>query len=277
MISFWMLGAHYVRSKTATAHAMTHLPLPWRMFIGSAGPLEIVTSDRGLVEVESLVHKTVTLSQYVDHIYVPDADHLAAEIMRQSNEILVSNRAAAVDIPIVVDMTETAQANSQKVVVQMAREIRIQDLNTDGNFVFLGSPRSNPWVSLFEDQMDFRFEQDQDGNEFIEDVHPRPGESDLPKRMKAGDRRTYSIIAFLPNPVGHGSVLIVSGLDIEGTQASGRLVTDLPRLAPILHDCGVGENGASPYFELLLHPQIIVGASTNIDLAACHQIQPRTN
>jgi hypothetical protein len=256
---------------------MTYLPLPWQMFIGSAHPLQIVTSDRGIVEVESLVHKTVSLSQYADHIYIPDADHLAAEIKRQSNEILVSNRAAAVDIPIVVGITETAQTNSQKVAVQMAREIRIQDLNTEGNFVFLGSPRSNPWVSLFEDQMDFRFNYDEDGSEFIEDVHPRPEESDLPKRMKAEGRRTYSIIAFLPNPVGHGSVLIVSGLDIEGTQASGRLVTDLPRLGAILRDCGVGENGASPYFELLLHPQIIVGASTNTDLAACHRIQPRTN
>jgi hypothetical protein len=277
MASLWMLGSHYVRSKIATAHAMSHLALPWQVFIESQRPVQIVTSDRGLVEVEALVHKPITVSQYANHTYVPDADHLKADVVRLCNEILVSNRAAAVDIPIVVGITELAQTNSQMIAVRMARELQIQDLNSDNNFVFLGSPRSNPWVALFEDQMDFRFQYDQDGNEFIEDVHPHPDESNLPKRMTASDGRTYGIVAFLPNPYAHGSSVILSGLDIEGTQAAGKLITDLPRLSAILRDCGVGQNGASPYFELLLHPKTIAGASTNTEVAACHRIQPRTD
>lgn len=277
MASFWMLGAHYVRSKIAMAHAMAHVALPWQMFIGSARPLQVVTSDRGLVEVESLVRKPITVSEYANHIYVPNAGHLTAEVRRLCNAILASNRAAGVDIPIVVGITQLALANSQKVVVQTAREIQMQDIDTDGNFVFLGSPRSDPWVYLFEDQMDFRFAYDEDGNEYIEDAHPRPNESSLPKRMAAAGGRTYSIIAFLPNPDARGSVLILGGLDVEGTQASGRLITDLPRMSAILQDCRVGENGASPYFELLLHPQVIAGASTNTEVAACHQIQPRVD
>jgi hypothetical protein len=277
MVSFWMLGAHYVQAKIATAHAMVHIALPWQMFVDSPRPLQIVTSDRGLVEVEALVHKPITVSEYANHIYVPNDGHLTPEVERLADEILASNRAAAVDIPIVVGITELAQANSQKVAVHTAREIRMQDLNTEGNFVFLGSPRSDPWVSLFEDQMDFRFEYDQTGTEFIADVRPRPGEGNLPKRMAAAEGRTYSIIAFLPNPDARGSILILSGVDIEGTQASGRLITDLPRMSAILHDCGVGENGATPYFELLLHPQIIAGAATNTEVAACHLIQPRVN
>jgi hypothetical protein len=277
MASLWVLGSHYVRSKIATAHAMSHLALPWQMFVDAPRPVQIVTSDRGLVEVEALVHKPITVSQYANHTYVPDADHLKAEVVRLCNEILVSNRAAAVDIPIVVGITELAQANSEKVAVRMARELQIQDLNSDNNFVFLGSPRSNPWVALFEDQMDFRFQYDEDGNEFIEDVRPHSDESNLPNRMRGSDGRTYSIVAFLPNPYAHGSSVILSGLDIEGTQASGKLITDIPRLSAILHDCGVGENGASPYFELLLHPKTIAGASTNTEVVACHRIQPRTD
>ena len=116
---------------------------------------------------------------------------------------------------------------------------------------FSGSPRSDPWVSLFADQMDFQFKNDKSANEFIEDVHPHPGDGGLAAQLRSLDARTYSIIAFLPNPNAHGSVLILSGLDIVGTQAAGRLITDLPRMGAILHTCGVGENGASPYFELL--------------------------
>ena len=273
-VSLGAIASFYMRTRNSTARSVPHLSLPWSVLFASPQPLRIITSDRDLVEIEALVHKPITVSQYANHIYIPDAEHLTPEIKRLSHDILVSNKAAAVDIPIVVAVTEVAQVNSQKVDVQMAREIEPQDLSNDGNFVFLGSPRSNPWVSLFDDQMDFRFEHDPDSNEFIRNVHPLPNESALMK-MDASKTSSYSIIAFLRNPDAHGSVLILSGLDIEGTQAAGRLVSDPIRMSSILHNCGLGDNAASPYFELLIHSQIIAGDSTNTEVVACHRIPGR--
>jgi hypothetical protein len=271
----WMFSAHSFRTKTASAHPVSLTAPPWPLLLRSPRPLQVVTSDRGLVDVEALLHKSVSVSEYANHVYIPDTAHLSPAMKHMSQEILTSNRASAVDIPIVVAITELAQAGAQKVAVQMAREFQARDLNQDGNFVFLGSPRSDPWVSLFADQMDFQFKNDKNANEFIEDIHPHPGDGGLAAQLRSSDARTYSVIAFLPNPNAHGSVLILSGLDIVGTQAAGRLITDLPRMTAILHTCGVGENGASPYFELLLHPQIVAGSSTNIQVAACHHVPPR--
>jgi hypothetical protein len=243
------------------------------MLLGSSHPMQIITSDRGLVEIEQLAKKRITVSQYADHVYIPD--HLTPEVFRLCHAILLSNRASAVDVPIVVAITGLAHSSSQQVSVHPAREIQVENLHKEGNFIFLGSPRSNPWVSLYDDEMDFRFELDPNSSEYIYDVHPLANEGTLLKIVPSKNGWSYGIVAFLPSPDGQGSALILSGLDVEGTQASGRLITDLPRMSTILHNCGVGDNGASPYFELLLRAQSVAGSATNTEIVACHRIPTR--
>ena len=54
--------------------------------------------------------------------------------------------------------------------------MRMQDLETNENLVFLGSPRSNPWTAMYDPSLDFRFAfNDQTQSEFIRDVHPAKG------------------------------------------------------------------------------------------------------
>jgi hypothetical protein len=269
-LSLWVLGTHLARTKVSSKDATSNLVLPWSLLLGSSHPMQIITSDRGLVEIEQLAKKRITVSQYADHVYIPD--HLSSEVFRLCHAILLSNRASAVDVPIVVAITELAHSRSQKVSVHLAREIQVQDLFEEGNFIFVGSSRSNPWVSLYDDEMDFRFEFDQNSYEFIHNVHPLANEGTLLKIVPSKNGWSYGIIAFLPNPDGQGSALILSGLDVEGTQASGRLIMDLPRMSTILHNCGVGDRGASPYFELLLRAQSVAGSATNTEIVACHRI-----
>ena len=133
----WMFSAHSFWMKTASAHPISLSAPPWPLLLRSPRPLQVVTSDRGLVDVEALLHKSVSVSEYANHIYIPHTAHLSPAMKQMSQEILTSNRAAAVDIPIVVGITELAQAGAQKVAVRMAREIQTQDLNRDGNFVLL--------------------------------------------------------------------------------------------------------------------------------------------
>jgi hypothetical protein len=268
--SLWVFGTHFARTDVSSKDAMSNLVPPWSMLLGSSRPMQIITSDRGLVEIEQLAKNNITVSQYANHVYIPD--HLPPEIFRLCRAILLSNRATAADVPIVVAMTELAHSRSQNVSVHPAREIQVQDLYKGGNFIFLGSPRSNPWVSLYDDEMDFRFGFEQNSYEFIHNVHPLINEGTLLKIVQSNNGWSYGIIAFLPNPGGQGSALILSGLDVEGTEASGRLITDLPRMSTILRNCGIGDKGTSPYFELLLRAQSVAGSATNIEVVACHRI-----
>src|SRR5258708_39977892 len=110
-------------------------------------------------------------------------------------------------------------------------------MQTDANFILLGSPRSNPWSNLYNDRLDFRFEYDtKTGKEVIRNVHPRPGEPSAYVETAPGwaTGRSYAILAFLKNLEGSGQVVFVAGQTAEGTEAAVKLVNDLPRLDPTL-------------------------------------------
>ena len=80
------------------------------------------------------------------------------------------------DARVIANIAALAQSASKKINVQVARDVRLSDLYADENFIFMGSPRSNLWTTLFEDQLDFRFVfDDASHQEIIRNVHPRPG------------------------------------------------------------------------------------------------------
>src|ERR1035438_7743406 len=169
-----------------------------------------------------------------------------------------------------------AQTNSKNIDVRTARSIQITDLKSDNNFIFLGSPRSDPWFSLFSDQLDFRFVFDKSsGSEFIRNFRPRPNEQPqyVPTAPGWATGDSYSIIALVKNPDQTGQVLLLAGANAEGTEAAGKFLTDLARLSAELLKCGVAPSGPLRHFEMLLHLNTMAGTPNNIDLVACHLLQ----
>jgi hypothetical protein len=65
-----------------------------------------------------------------------------------------------VDILIAMAVGQLGQATSSKITVHGARDVQFSDMQTDANFILLGSPRSNPWSNLYNDRLDFKFEYD---------------------------------------------------------------------------------------------------------------------
>ena len=180
-----------------------------------------------------------------------------------------------VDTPIAVNIAELAQTNSAKIDVHAARSIQLSDLKTDDNFIFLGSPRSDPWTALFSDQLDFRFVFDKATNqEIIQNVHPRSHElpTYVPTAPGWATGQSFAVIALVQNPDQNGQVLLLAGANAEGTEAAGKLVNDLPRLASTLHGCGIQSAGQPQHFELLLRLNTMAGSPSNVDIAACHAL-----
>src|SRR5258708_37269680 len=108
--------------------------------------------------------------------------------MTLSTEILRRDQAAAVDTGIAVNIAEWRdQAKAGRLTIQSARTLRFSDLVKDGNFILLGSPRSNPWALFYSDHLTFRFVFDRgSGQEIIEILHPPNGKSsrDGPTSMR---------------------------------------------------------------------------------------------
>jgi hypothetical protein len=247
--------------------------LPWTALFGSSRATELITSDPNIAEIQGITHSQVSVSDYANHNYIPVPNKLTPEQDFFCRTVLRGDNSAGVDAPIVARVAALAQANSKSINVQAARRIQLTDLKSDNNFIFLGSPRSDPWFSLFSDQLDFRFVMDKDsGSEFIRNLHPRPNEQPqfVPSALGWATGDSYAILAFVKNPDQSGQVLLLAGANAEGTEAAGKLVTDQPRFSAELRQCGITPNGPIRHFEMLLHLNTMAGTPNNIDLVACH-------
>ena len=247
--------------------------LPWSAFFSSPNPTQLIVSDPNIVTIQEFTDTQLSLSDYANRNYIPEPNRLTPEADRLSRIILRGDNPANVDTPIAVNIAQIAQARSRRINVHPARSIQLSDLKTDDNFVFLGSPRSDPWSSLFSDQLDFRFVFDKDTKqEILRNVHPRLHEplSYVPTALGWATGQSFAIIALVRNPDQNGHVLLLAGANGEGTEAAGRLVTDLPRFSGELEKCGIAPSGPLQEFELLLRLNTMAGSPNNVDVVACH-------
>lgn len=256
------------------AGAAPNLVLPWSALFNASHSTHLITSDPNIVTVQEITGSDLSLSDYANRRFIPDADKLKPEIVRFCKTLLWGdNSAAAVDPPISASIGALAQNSSKKLEVRPARTIQLSDLRTDDNFIFLGSPRSNPWASLFSDQLDFRFVFDKTTEqEIVYNAHPRARELQnyVPTAPGWATGQSYAIIAFVQNPDQAGQVLLLAGADGEGTEAAGELVTNLPRLSAALQQCGIRSTSPIQHFELLLRLNTMDGSPSRIDVVACH-------
>jgi hypothetical protein len=247
--------------------------IPWSTFFGSSHATELITSDPNITEIQEITGSQVSVSDYANHNYVPVPNKLTPEEDNIVRNILRGDKSSQVDAPIVAKVAALAQTNSKSIDVRAARSIQLTDLKSDNNFIFLGSPRSDPWFSFFSDQLDFRFVFDKNsGSEFIRNFRPRPNEqlSYIPTANGYATGDSYAIIALAKNPDQSGQVLLLAGADSEGTAAAGKVATDLTRLSTELRKCGITPSGPVRHFEMLLHLNTMAGTPNNIDLVACH-------
>ena len=247
--------------------------LPWSALFSSPHATHLITSDPGIVAIQALTGSRISVSDYPNRDFIPEHNNLTPEVRRICLNMLSGGSAPTVDTQTAVNVAELAQNNSKKVDVQAARYIQFSNLKTDDNFIFLGSPLSDPWVSLFDDQLDFRIVVAEDsGKEIIRNVRPGTDEqpSYIPTAQGGAPGTSYAIIALVQNPDQNGLVLLLAGLNSEGTLAAGKLATDLPRISTTLQKCGIPSSSPLKHFEMLLRAKAMASSPSEFDVVACH-------
>jgi hypothetical protein len=265
LVLFGALWSHFLRAKGAQVSV-----LPWSAFFKSPHPIRLITSDPEIAALQRITGGRISLADYENHNYPAERYTSTPE----SKEFLLwGDWTGPGDLQTAMSIAELAQSHSRQISVQSASKTRLQDLKSDDNFIFLGSPRSDPWVSLFNDWLDFQFlPVDTELKEVIRNVRPRPNEQSIyAQDWKTGTPgETFAIIAFVQNPDQDGQVLILAGESGLGTNIAGRLVTDLPRLSIALQKCGTPPSGPLKHFELLLRVSAMAGSSRGFEVLACH-------
>jgi hypothetical protein len=235
--------------RTVIAPAEAESDRLWRQIFSPDRDTVVVPSDDGLVIMQNLTPRPVPLNSYVTGSYRAEAkvDGIpgAAEILKLGARRYTS----VVDLDFVARVAQLDEVVPGRMMVRYARDLRMDDLRTQ-NAILIGSIEANPWIELFQPQLNFRYSihPGTDKASGIVNMHPRPGEGAI--YGTPGPDHTYGLIAYVPNLDGTGHVLIVGGLNTAGTQAATRFLLTPSLMKPTLERART-KQGFQP-FELLI-------------------------
>ncbi len=229
----------------------------WSQLFDNGQATYVVLSDVSLIEFEKLMGGPIHLSEYEAHEFDRLADSIQDPVSRALAREFVNRVTTSVsDVQVARDFGVLAAARHLPLNLISARDAT-SPLISSMNTVLLGSRRANPWINLFEDQLNFQTDYYQESPPAMRFVNrsPLPGEQ---ASYPAEWRHTgYCRVASLPNPRHTGNVLLISGSDVISTEAGGRFVASEDSMRQLRQKLGVKPGRPMPPFEVLLRTRIV--------------------
>jgi hypothetical protein len=260
-------------------------PPPWplaTLFNPPNRPVQVIVADVNYGMTRLIDEQPITLEHYLSPAYRSGGDlsnaHPTPREARMMKYLSGSLLTSYADL-VVVDTLMRLSGNSRDwLAIRSARELRPRDLEA-GNFVFVGSPSSNPWVYYFQDKLNFQEREGVVGEslKYFQNLHPKAGEQETYHGLAftGSSGEDYATISLLPLANGRGSVFILQGLQQEGTEAAGLFLADAGNRQKLQQALGISDNLVQPvYFEALIRTQAVAGAPNATSIIATRVIHP---
>ena len=229
----------------------------WGQLFDNGQPTYVVLSDVSLIEFEKLMGAPIRLSEYEAHEFDRLAGSIQDPVSRALAREFVNRVTTSVsDVEVARDFGVVAEEHHLPVNLISARDAT-SPLVSSMNTVLLGSRRANPWINLFEEQLNFQTDYYQESPAAMRFVNrsPLPGEQ---ASYPAEWRHTgYCRVASLPNPRHTGNVLLISGSDVISTEAGGRFIASEDSMLQLRQKLRVKPGLPVPWFEVLLRTRIV--------------------
>lgn len=285
----WALAAFFLLTTAAAwflRPAVASAPVPpWplaTLFNPPNKPVEVVVADVNYGMTRLVDEEPVTLERYLSPSYRSGGDlsnaHPTGREARMMKYLSGSLLTSYADLVVVDTLMRLSGSSREWLAIRSARELRPRDLES-GNFVFVGSPSSNPWVYYFQDKLNFQEREGVVGDspKFFQNIHPRTGEQETYHGLTftGSSGEDYATISLLPLANGRGSVLILQGLQQEGTEAAGLFLADAGNRQKLQQSLGISDGSGQPaYFEALIRTQAVAGAPNATSIVATRMIHP---
>lgn len=237
----------------------------WPQFLNSTQQTDIVLADTSFALIEDISRKPIPLSDYLDSSYARSLSPDLSVDRREDLDLISSRNNGSFGDFRAASKIMALDLASQKFHLSFARKYSA-DAMKQHNVILIGSRKSNPWVDLFRDRLNFDIGYDPKlRHDFIRNRSPRPGEQ--PVYFVATDAYAprYGVVAFLPNPSNTAEALIVEGTDSEATEAAGEFLTAEKSLALFRQKAHLEKFS---YFEVLLSATQLSGTSFNAEIVA---------
>lgn len=270
VIVLWTRDHRAVARSSATASSPHPL---WSHIFIKGQPTLAIPADSGLVLFQNTSGRSLSLSEYLQ------GDYRSPSLISNGNKPggsvndwlanLASRRyTSVVDLNAIISLEHRAEASQSELQVRFARDVRPNDLK-QGSAILIGASEANPWVELFERNMNFVFRNNYEKGVFS--VLNRSPQSGEPKQWDSlpndPQRRVFGLVAYVPNLAGDGSALILEGTSMSGTEGAWDFVSDDSQLLPFLKRIQ-RPDGTVPHFELLLGTQNVNASAVQSRLLA---------
>lgn len=225
-----------------------------------------VSLDSGLVLMSIAARKDVSLEEYIKRDFSRQTKDLSPERASEALTFAYRRYTDYVEVEMVHRFDQLTAGDRSNFVVKFARDVRVNDLRM-GNVILHGAPFANPWVSMYEPEMnfvgmldfDYRGKVAENRGFHFENKHPRANEPiTYSIRWNDPNRPLLGSVAFLPGLDKHGVVLIVQGSSLAASEAVQDFVLNDDAFLPFLKSIRKPD-GTLPFFEVVLKSHEIDG------------------
>jgi len=254
------------KSAARPAREVDHL---WFQMFDNGRPTCIVVSDAIVGLFEDALQYQLSLNEYRDKVF----ERLMNERLRDPAEkrrwkdLNASYFTHFSDSRLAATFSILNAGRSLPTEIMFARDFTVTYLQSH-NLILVGTRRTNPWVDLFEDQLNFRsgFVEGDPMTSYFDNRSPQAGESS--RYAALWTRQGYCRVAFLPTPNHSATVLLISGTDMPSSEAGGQFINSEAWVQKLAAALNVGRHSKFPFFEALLKVDYMTWNTLKFELIA---------
>jgi len=245
----------------------------WNEFLDAGNDTDILLADTSFALAEDILHRKIALPDYLNYNYKHLAEDPALPEAQRDDlaRVLERNNGSIADFQVGAQIL-ALDKDRHRFTLEFSRSYS-PEAAKHHSLILIGSRQSNPWVSLFADNMNFDLEYDSAARRpYVVNRAPQAGEA---AQYPAGEGAKpvgtgYAVIAFMPDLSGKGKTLIIEGTDSQATGAAGDFITSEDSLAQLEKKFPAG---TIPYFEILLRTVQLSGTPLHGEVVA-YRIYP---
>jgi hypothetical protein len=239
----------------------------WSRFMAPDQETDIVVADTSFALVQDLSGQQFSLRDYLNGTYANyDRFPGMSDLQKSQLSLIASRLNGSIGDFVVAERIRTLDPTSSNLVVKFARAFTPDSIKLN-NTILIGGRKSNPWVNLFSDQMNFLINFNQGHfQSVVKNLQPRAGElQEYDTPIDPFGSSGYSIIACLPNPSRTAESLIIEGTDSQATNAAGEFITSEAAMETLRKRF---PDGKFSYFEVLLKTTRLNNTPFKADIVA---------
>lgn len=255
---------------TGSAASIPPHPL-WSSLFDQSRETYLVVADSNFASLQTYLGRTLSLEDYLKPGFGLTEEYagVSSEVPRVVERFSATPATSYADVALAVKIMRLPWAIRSSTTIRFARDINVRDFKNK-NAILLGSVCSNPWAELWESRMNFSIVHDHDANKaWIENAEPRSGEQ---RRYPENAGPSYALVALAPNLNGNGSVLLLAGIGMDGTEAAGDLVTSDVAFRKVAEQLNLVSEGRLRNFEAVLEFSSVHGAPAKEPHVVAHRL-----